>query len=201
MDKNLPPLTRPTDDLSRQELSIANFSAGCSWFRLHRAEYPAMFFGQTGEGRFDSPQAGFGVLYLAENVAGAFVEVFCRQSIRAVPEKKLNAHHLAQLWANRTLNLVDLTGSGPIRMGLGDARIASGDYTVARQWSQAFHDHPKQPDGLLYRSRHDPEQCLAAIFNRTKPIWRNQPLGTMTDYLGQSDFFSLLDRYDFGILS
>ena len=160
-----------------------------------------MFFGQTGEGRFDSPQAGFGVLYLAENVAGAFVEVFCRQSIRAVPEKKLNAHLLAQLWANRTLNLVDLTGSGPIRMGLGDARIASGDYTVARQWSQAFHDHPKQPDGLLYRSRHDPEQCLAAIFNPTKPIWRNQSLGTITDYLGQSDFFSLLDRYDFGILS
>ncbi len=159
-----------------------------------------MFFGQTGEGRFDSPRAGFGVLYLAENVAGAFVEVFCRQSIRAVSEKRLNTHHLAQFQASRALNLVDLTGPGPIRMGLGDARIASGDYTAARRWALAFRDHPEQPDGLLYRSRHDPEQHLAALFDRTEPILRCKSFGTMAHHLGQPDLFSLLDRYDFGVL-
>ena len=200
MDKMPPPPKPPPGNFNQQALLITAFPAGFAWFRLHRKEHPPDFFGKTGAGRFDSPHGGFGSLYIAVEPSGAFVEVFCRQSVRAATVKRLNAFHVAQFNTDRALKLVDLTGPGPVKMGLGDARPASGNYKIAQQWSQAFHDHPRKPDGLLYRSRHDPDQQLAAIFSRTQPIWNYRPLGTLKDYLGEHDFFNLLKRYGFGIL-
>lgn len=200
MEKRPPASQPPNDDFSRQELTLAHIAPESDWFRLHKAELSPVYFGRTGEGRFDSPNSAFGTLYLARDLAGAFVEVFCRQAVRAATGKWLNSFHLAKFNAERTLTLVDLTGPGSVRMGLGDARLTSGDYSIAQLWTQAFHNHPERPDGVLYRSRHDPEQELAAIFSRTESIWRNQSCGTLGEHLDNDQLFALLDRYDFELL-
>ncbi len=200
MEKRPPAPQPPSDDFSRQELTLAHFAPESSWYRFHRTEFSPAFFGRTGKGRFDSPNSKFGTLYLAEDLAGAFVEVFCRQAIRAATEERLNSFLLVKFNAKRELTLVDLAGPGPVRMGLGDSRLTSGDYSIAQLWTQAFHDHPEQPDGLLYRSRHDPEQRLAAIFSRTESIWKHRSLGKLSEFANKDELFTLLDRYDFAIV-
>jgi hypothetical protein len=39
--------------------------------------------------------------------------------------------------------------------------VGARDQTLAQQWSVAFHDHPDQPDGILYPSRLNEERCIA----------------------------------------
>ena len=48
------------------------------WFRHHRPDLAPVFFGRTGECRFDAPapERSFGVLYLAADVHGALIETF-----------------------------------------------------------------------------------------------------------------------------
>jgi hypothetical protein len=58
-----------TRDLPTQEI------AG-SFVRIHQCRYSALYFGKAGLYRFDAPQHEYGVLYMAEHIAGAFVETF-----------------------------------------------------------------------------------------------------------------------------
>jgi hypothetical protein len=46
--------------------------------------------------------------------------------------------------------------------------IASGPYGTSRIWSLALHNHPDQPDGILYRSRFDDDAFCAAIYDRAR---------------------------------
>lgn len=157
-----------------------------------------MHFGSSGGNRFDSPDKKFGTLYLAQQMDGAFVEVFCRQRQRHISEEFLARIHVAEFRSTRSLRLVDLAGKGLVRMGL-DARICTGDYGIAQQWTRAFHGHPDQADGIIYVSRHDPEQKLVALFDRVQPLLTVRKYGSFADYMGD-DLFALLDRYDVALL-
>ena len=85
-------------------------------------------------------------------------------------------------------------------MGL-DARICTGDYRLAQQWAHAFHEHPDQADGILYVSRHDPQQKLAALFNRARPLLTVRECGSFPDYMGGGgNLFMILDRYNIALL-
>jgi hypothetical protein len=166
---------------------------------VHRSKHTPLYFGATGDSRFDSPDGSFGALYAARQVNGAFVEVFCRDAVRELVETQLSDYHVAEIRSSRGLKLIDLGGKGLVRMGL-DARLATGDYRIAQRWAAAFYDHRDKADGILYRSRHDPEQQLAAIFDRTKTILSVQRCGTLRAYLGEDAFFALLDNYGVAML-
>ena len=84
-------------------------------------------------------------------------------------------------------------------MGLDARLLATGSYKLAQEWAGAFQEHPDQLDGILYRSRHDPKQRLAAIFERAQPVFELNQCGTLRDYLGD-DFYVLLDRYQVALL-
>ena len=77
----------------------------------------------------------------------------------------LRSRGIVELHARRPLRLVDLTGKGLARIG-ADERLCTSDYTVAQRWSTALSRHPAKPDGLCYRSRHDPERLCAALYQR-----------------------------------
>jgi RES domain len=64
-----------------------------------------------------------------------------------------------------------LTGPGLAQLG-ADERLCAGDYTIAQRWSTAFLHHPQKPDGLYYRSRHDPQRACAALYPRRKRTLR-----------------------------
>ncbi len=82
--------------------------------------------------------------------------------------------------ASRPLRLVDLTGPALSQIG-ADGRLTTGRYDISQQWALALHQHPEQPDGLLYRSRHDPSQLCAAIFDRAADALTASPLGSLAD--------------------
>lgn len=180
-------------------LTITPIPKGYVWFRLYKSSKDPLFFGRTKLARFDAAQGEFGVLYVAREIEGAFVETLARDGVRAIPQERLQRRHVAEVVASREVCLVDLTGSGLVQMGI-DARLTTGAYQVAQRWSSTFFAHRDQPDGILYRSRHDPQQCVAAFFDRLAPSLTVTLRGSLRNHLGEDAFFYLLKRYRIGLL-
>jgi uncharacterized protein (DUF2336 family) len=92
-----------------------------------------------------------------------------------------------------------MTGKGLVLLG-ADARLASGDYRVAQRWAQALWQHPSEPDGLLYHSRHDDERVCCAIFDRASKHLSEHNLGSLADQQNTQLLATLLDHYEFALL-
>ena len=137
------------------------------WWRIHAKEFDAAYFGKVARNRFDAPAGEFGVMYVARDAHGAFVETFGHATgVRFVTETELRAREVSGVTCSRPLRLVDLRANGLARLG-ADAELTSGpDWALARRWAKALYDHPRQPDGILYRARHDPARVSAALFDR-----------------------------------
>jgi len=71
----------------------------------------------------------------------------------------------SELRCPRDLRLVGLHGAGMRQLGL-DNTISTGPYRPCGAWAQALWAHPEAPDGIAYRSRHDPREICYAIFER-----------------------------------
>lgn len=186
----------PPEDLHKRELPLVG-SRG-PWFRIHRRELDPVFFGKTGLGRFDAPDGGYGVLYAAQDFRGAFIETFgWITGINVVALSELEARALAELKTSEEVDLVDLTGKGLALLG-ADARLATGEHTVSQRWSSALFGHPRSPDGLLYRARHDPETLAVAFHERAgaKGI-SAETLGVLSDPANAALLGASMDHYGF----
>ena len=127
------PHPHPPPNFGKKPLSLRTFPAKTRWHRFHRERLQATFFGKSGLYRFDDPKRGYGVLYLAEHLEGAFVEVFLRdpEPFRFVTRMALESRVPSILRASRSVKLVDLVGAGLARMGV-DSRLTTGSYKVAQ---------------------------------------------------------------------
>jgi hypothetical protein len=151
-------------------LPVTELAQGTQWWRIHRSEHPPVFFGppkgQPPTYRFDAPGGEYRTLYIGQTLSAAFVETLLRNPrIPFVERAELEKRSSSLLTHHNALKLVDLRGGGWSRIGV-DSRLTSGSYTRAGQWALALWSHPDQPDGLLYRSRHDPNHICAALFDR-----------------------------------
>lgn len=173
------------------------------WIRSHDRRFGAIYFGTTGRGRFDAPSGQFGTLYIAADAHGAFIETFGQYLGRlTVDLDELRARSLTEIHATRPLRLVDLTGAGLARLD-ADARLTSqttDGYALSQRWALALHEHPDQPDGLLYRSRHDPSRLCAAVFDRAAGILTTTSLGSLADPHNASLLADLLDTYEYALI-
>ena len=159
-------LPSPPADLARRQLPLKLLKGPL--FRIHLTNRGWLHFGKKISGRFDDPLGKYGVLYAALRPEAAFAEVFLRRlSLMLIRELDLYERSLSEIACNR-LRCVDLAGAG-LRRVCCDNRIATEKpYDTVRQWSRAFFIHPQQPDGVIYRSRHNPQfQCLA-LFDRSQ---------------------------------
>ncbi len=192
------PHPEPPADLARRTLPLRT-RAG-TWWRLHDAQRDPIFFGRAGRNRFDAPGGGFGVLYLAEDAEGAFIETIGRDTGRLLVDRiDLARLALAEVVPPRPLRLVDLSGAGLARIG-ADARLVSGEHGVARRWALALHEHPSHPDGLYYPVRHDPSRRGAAVFDRVGGRFRVRARGRLGARENGVLLARLLDRYGFGLV-
>jgi hypothetical protein len=192
------PHPEPPSDLARRALPVR--TRGGTWWRLHDARRDAVFFGRTGRNRFDAPGGAFGILYVAEDAEGAFIETLGRDTGRLLVDRAdLARLALAEIVPPRPLRLVDLTGAGLVRIG-ADSRLVSGEHGVARRWSLALHAHPSRPDGLYYRVRHDPSRRGAAVFDRVGGRFRVRARGRLGARENAALLARLLDRYGFGLV-
>ncbi len=162
------PLPPPPEGFRDLELPVIEFARSKKWYRSHLVERAPVFYGKKAQFRFDDPAQEYGVLYLAEDPFGAFVETFGQfVSTVALPRQitteQLLARALSELVPDRSIQLADLTGSGLARMG-ADSRLFAGNYGESQAWSRALFLHPSRVDGLFYPTRHDPKRKAAAIF-------------------------------------
>jgi hypothetical protein len=62
------------------------------WCRIHLLKHDPIRFGREPRNRFDGPAGEFGVLYVAKDEHGAFIETFGHATgVRFVTEKELGA--------------------------------------------------------------------------------------------------------------
>jgi hypothetical protein len=159
-----------------------------------------LYFGSSGNNRFDAPNQEYGVLYVSRDVFGAFIETFGHATgSNVVTMAELLRRGLARIEAGRPLRLVDLTGPGLARLS-ADGRLSTGDLDIAQRWSLALYNHPDQPDGICYRARHDPSRLAAALFERPDTAFQTVPLGSLAAPRNRRRLRRLLDTYQFGLL-
>ena len=191
----LPPL-----DLADRQLPTVTVELGMAFYRVHQAQYSPIYFGRSGRSRFDAPEKEYGVLYMAQDEFCAFRETIGRFSrYRLISQEVLQQRCLSEIRADSPLTLVDLTGAGLTHLD-ADGRLFTGDYKRAQAWGLAFYHHPAQPDGIYYRSRHDPSRFCLALYERTKPN---------LELVGTHSFFApdyvlrlatILDCYQYGLV-
>ena len=171
------------------------------WARLFRPPHAPLHFGRDGAGRFDAPGAEYGVLYVADELAGAFIEVFGRDpAYRILSAPTLQSRHVAVVRARRPLRLVDLRdGPGLAAIGATGELTMGGTYRLSQAFSRAIHRHPSVPDGIWYRCRHDPAQCSVALFDRAQSVVDADDLGSLLGPRFVLEVAQLLDRYHFGL--
>ncbi len=170
----------PPSSLASTPLPVDLIAALTPLHRVHRAENDPLFFG-PGPGiaptnRFDSATGAFGVLYVGLGFAAALVETLLRNPRRRmVAYAEIETRSSSVIVCERPLNVVRLHGDGLQRLGL-DNSISSGPYEPCGAWADALWRHPEAPDGVAYRSRHDPDQICLALFERRLPLRAGPPV-------------------------
>ena len=192
------PHPEPPADLSQRSLPLLNTDR--TWFRLYRLRHAPLYFGRSGDNRFDPPTREYGVLYTGEDEHCAFIETFGHATgVRFVTVTALHMRGLARIEVRRPLRLVDLTGPGLAHLG-ADERLCTGDYAVAQRWALALQRHPERPDGLCYRARHDPSRLCAAIFHGAEKALKVICLGSLISPHNVPVLVNILDTYAFGLM-
>jgi hypothetical protein len=186
-------------DFDRRRLHVVRRSG--PWQRLHPEEFSALYFGKGLDNRFDDPESEYGVLYVAEDEFGAFVETFLRNpKLTLVARDELARRTLSEIEASRELSLVDLTGKGLQHAGFtGDISTALHEETWA--FSRAIHEHPSRPDGIRYRLKHDLGRIGIAIFDRVAIAeLRVKSKGSLADPSNAALLGRILEEYDKGYI-
>jgi hypothetical protein len=161
LNSRLPP---PPADLATRKLPLVTISGDL--FRIHRTIHNWRYFGRNKCERFDDPLGVFGVLYGSTTAEAAFAEVFLRQLAKmSVAQVDLQARAISTFNA-RPLRCVELTGSGLRKLSCDNRISTEKPYQTTSLWSRALFLHPQRPDGLVYRSRHNPRFRCLALFDR-----------------------------------
>jgi hypothetical protein len=186
-------------DFDRRRLHVVRRSG--PWQRLHPEEFSALYFGKSRENRFDDPESEYGVLYVAEDELGAFVETFLRNpELTLVARDELAKRTLSEIETSKELSLVDLTGKGLQHAGVtGDVSTAPHEETWAL--SRAIHEHPRKPDGIRYRLKHDLGRIGIAIFDRVAIAQLQvKSRGSLADPSNAALLGRILEEYDKGYI-
>jgi hypothetical protein len=195
----------PHSELADQNPLIFTVLKGEIIYRHHQSKYDPIFFGTTGDYRFDDPNCpapgSFGVLY-----AGADPECCLLEScgsttgVPAVSGAYLDARAIARMELTEDLRFIDLVEPGGLTSIGADGRLTTGSYKIAQQWSAALRKHPAKPDGIRYRSRHAPERVAYAIYARSPSTFSITSMGSFTDPANEVLFRRILKTYNFALI-
>ncbi len=166
--------------------------------RFYNRKFDPIFFDTSLNGRLNAPDAGYGVLYTAREVAGAFAETFLREPGRTLLDTDLlRRKAYVQLAVITDLLLIRLVGPGLAILG-ATAEVVHGGlpYDVPQAWSKALWAAFPSAHGIAYHARHDDEALCCALFDRAK--------GAVSESVRRVDldqdwFWRLAERYKVGL--
>ncbi len=199
----------PPSDLAERSLPLIEVTSPL--FRIFSLKDDPVYFGKHARGRWDDPQRRYGVLYAAETPVGAFTErLLVRPGMLAaglwIPGRNapvsggdLQSFGIAELRLASPLRCVDLRGPGIAAIG-ADARLTTGPHRVSQHWSRPLFEHPDQPDGILWRSRADPDQVAVALHERVRTVVRGTSRGSLGHPRNADILEAISQRYNLVIL-
>ncbi len=166
----------PPKGFANAKLRIHQIQVGEQFGRVYLARHSdPLGFGKTPS-RFSDPSRRvdrnrFGVLYLGQTVKVCFLEAVLRDRHDGefgdlpIGEDELTSRHYAVIKTNSPIRMVDLRSGSAVAMGVPTDVAKAASHSLARKWSAAFHDHPDQPDGIIYPSRLNGHTNLA-VYDR-----------------------------------
>ena len=195
----------PHPELHTQTPIICTLHAGAVIYRHHQKIHDPLFFGSTGNYRFDDPDYAspgcYGVLYAGEDPECCLLES-CGPTTGApsISGAYLDARAIARLELIEDLRLIDLVEPGGLTSIGADNRLTTSSYAVSQRWSAALRNHPVKPDGIRYRSRHAPERIAYAIYSRPLSTFSVTSMGSFTDPRNAVLLREVLKTYKFAFI-
>jgi hypothetical protein len=199
----------PHPELPTQQPVIFTLHASEVIYRHHQKVHDPVFFGMSGNYRFDDPNCDpdngspgcFGVLYAGEDPECCLLES-CGSTtgVPSVSGAYLDARTIARMELNDDLRFVDLVEPGGLTSIGADNRLTTGAYTISQQWSAALREHPTKPDGIQYRFRHAPERIAYAIYSRPPSTFSVSSMGSFSDPANDDLFRRILKTYKFAFI-
>lgn len=153
---------------------------GSTWFRFVRATHLNPLGTGPAASRFSDPEADAGrparfqPLYLGASFGVCFLETVLRDNANGTVGDWPLAEAELRLWTCATIavaaptTLIDLRGDAAIRARVPSDALRASDQVLGRAWSGAFWTHPDEPDGLIYYSRLNGEECAAIYVDNTR---------------------------------
>jgi hypothetical protein len=188
----------PPADLNDRRSRLVKLPAGQEVHRFYTARWEPIFFDKSSAGRFNAPDASYGVLYAAKKTNGAFAETFLRTPGRTLIDMDLlKRKAYVRLVIKRDLKLIRLAGPNLARLG-ATAEVAHGGlpYDVPQAWSIALARHPLGADGIAYHARHDDAELCYALFERSAGAIAEAAREVDLD---QDWFWRIAERYGVGL--
>lgn len=188
----------PPKNINSIRIPIVDISAGDPLYRVHSSAYGPIFYGPGANKpptfRFDPQSGNFGILYISPLPDAAMIETLLRNPERTIVDYKrdIQPRSLSTLVANRNLRLTSMLGENLSTLGL-TAAISTGPYGPCAKWSDALFNHPTAPDGIIFASRHNPDELCIALFEKkdiTLKVSKTEPLDKILGQVGK-----LLDRH------
>lgn len=195
----------PHAELHSQKPLIFTLGPGEVLYRHHQSIHDPIYFGRSGNYRFDDPNCptgpSFGVLYVGADPHCCFIES-CGSTtgVPAVSGDYLSSREIARLELTEELRFIDLVSSGGLTHIGADARLVTGSYKVAQRWSAALRLHPSKPDGIRYLARHDPTRVAYAIFTRPRSAFIVTSLGSLMAPSNRTLLNQLLRDYNVDLI-
>ncbi|MEN8108650.1 MAG: RES family NAD+ phosphorylase [Pseudomonadota bacterium] len=169
---------------------IITLSAGDVLYRFNPAgKKSGLFFGKTGDYRWDAPNHSYGVLYASRDVDTAFAETYghgvTKHSLdtnKVISHDSLKKRDIYEFTVQQELQLAMFYGEGLSVLSL-DANICTmPDYSVPQQWSGWVHNLRNKPDGIIYLPRHLTTGASVALFERAAAGLAEKSLGVADKY-------------------
>ena len=189
------------DHIIGLDLPLVTLPAGEVCFRIHRTSYAPLWFGPDKtipiRGRFNAPGYEYGVCYFGMSFDVAFAETLLRNprsrilSEDDLAERSVSAGHLT-----RQLHVARLHGPGLARLGIS-AETAHGAHPVCRRLALAIWRHPRNVDGIAYRSRFDNDELCFVLFDRAGDAIVIDHTRCLLD--DDRELGRILDKYDVGL--
>jgi hypothetical protein len=179
----------PPKGFESSAIELASIKTGTKWFRLYSSRYPDPLGFGFSPSRFSDPRVGlpekdrFGVVYFGSSVKVCFLERVLRDRrngrLGDVPISYVELEQLmcVEITTERPLNLVELRGDNPVKMGIPTDAVRASSHRLGQKWSLAFWLHKQRPHGVLYPSRLN-EEINLALYDVALPnvrVYRTRP--------------------------
>ena len=139
------------------------------WLRIMPARHSITALGAAlSASRWSSPSGAFKVIYIAEDLETALAETVIRDRFEAVPTagriislSEITGKAIAEIDSKRGLNVLDLTRTGPLKLGISTDAVGAKAHKEGQVFSEKLHYTASAVDGILFESRLTGGWCIA----------------------------------------